>query len=238
MLWLNCHFIKLEKWGHCRYSFHCNGSFILSFFFSWKDVIFRRKKKLKFQLFFLKDIFAISSSFLPQQTFHYETAFWRNKETFHPDGGKTGFDSQETKLPSYWNTSFSKICLGMKINNQINFTVINKQANSLYSLIADGQYRSTSLGRDKWLSLIGSNASLQWNCKKEGFNAKCTLSGRSKTRIGILGNDQTDCHECNSRLGFGSEGNYDDRRNTCGNLDNHKGKRLSIKTMGYILVQW
>ena len=49
----------------------------------------------------------------------------------------------------------------MKINNQINFTVINKQANSLYSLIADGQYRSTSLGRNKWLSLIGSNASLQ-----------------------------------------------------------------------------
>ncbi|CAH3111502.1 unnamed protein product [Porites lobata] len=172
-----------------------------------------------------------------KQTFHYETAFWRNKETFHPDGGKTGFDSQETKLPSYWNTSFSKICLGMKINNQTNFIVINKQANSLYSLIADGQYRSTSLGRDKWMSLIGSNASLQLNCKKEGFNAKCTLSGRSKARIGILGNDQTDCHECNSRLGFGSEGNYDDRRNTCGNLDNHKGKRLSIKTMGYILVQ-
>ena len=125
----------------------------------------------------------------------------------------------------------------MKINNQTNFIVINKQANSLYSLIADGQYRSTSLGRDKWMSLIGSNASLQLNCKKEGFNAKCTLTGRSKARIGILGNDQTDCHECNSRLGFGSEGNYDDRRNTCGNLDNHKGKRLSIKTMGYILVQ-
>ena len=106
----------------------------------------------------------------------------------------------------------------------------------MYSLIADGKYRRTLLGRDKWMSLIGSNASLQRNCKKEGFNAKCTLSGRSKTRIGILGNDQTDCHECNSRLGFGSGGNYDET-NTCGNLDNHEGKRLSIKTMGYILVQ-
>ena len=106
----------------------------------------------------------------------------------------------------------------------------------MYSLIADGKYRRTLLGRDKWMSLIGSNASLQRNCKKEGFNAQCTLSGRSKTRIGILGNDQTDCHECNSRLGFGSGGNYDET-NTCGNLDNHEGKRLSIKTMGYILVQ-
>ena len=125
----------------------------------------------------------------------------------------------------------------MKINNQINFIVINKQANSLYSLIADGQYRKTTLGRDKWLSLIGSNASLQRNCKKEGFNAKCTLSSRSKARIGILGNDEKDCRECNSRLGFGSGGNYD-KTNTCGNLDNHNEKRLSIKTMGYILVQW
>ena len=126
----------------------------------------------------------------------------------------------------------------MKIKNEINFIVIHKQANSLYSLIADGKYRNTSLGRDKWMSLIGSNASLQLKCKKEGFNAQCSLNKRSKTRIGILGNDQNDCHECNSRLGFGSGGNFDDRGNTCGNLDNHKRKRLSIKTMGYILVQW
>ncbi|XP_073249970.1 uncharacterized protein [Porites lutea] len=171
-----------------------------------------------------------------QQTFHYNSTRWSNNETFNLDGGKTGFDSQETKLPSYWNTSFSKICLGMKIKTQTNFIVINKQVNSLFSLIADGKYRSTSLGRDKWMSLMGSKASLQTNCTKEGFNAKCTMRGRSKTRIGILGNDQTDCHECNSRLGFGSGGNYD-KTNTCGNLDNHKGKSLSIKTMGYILVQ-
>ena len=37
--------------------------------------------------------------------------------------------------------------------------------------------------------------------------------------------------------GFGSEGNFDGRRNTCGNLDNHKDKGLNIKAMGYILVQ-
>ena len=126
----------------------------------------------------------------------------------------------------------------MKINDQINFIVIDKQAKSLYSLIADGKYRSTSLGRNKWMSLIGSKASLQWNCNKEGFNAKCTSSGLSRTRIGILGNNQNDCRTCNSRLGFGSEGNFDDRRNTCGNLDNQKDKGLSIKAMGYILVQW
>ena len=70
-----------------------------------------------------------------------------------------GFDSQETKLPSYWNTSFSKVCLGMRVGYRLNFIVINKRASSLYSLIADGQYRQISLGRDTWRTLIGSEAS-------------------------------------------------------------------------------
>ena len=129
--------------------------------------------------------------FLSQQTFEYSSPLWSNNETFNLDGGKTGFDSQETKLPSYWNTSFSKICLGMKIGQQIKFIVINKQANSLYSLIADGQYRSTSLGRDKWKSLIGSEASLQKNCNKEGFNAVGGNTGNSKARIVSLVTSKT-----------------------------------------------
>jgi len=65
-----------------------------------------------------------------------------------PPGGEIGFDLQETKLPTYWNTSFSKICLDMKIGQKIKFIVINKQGNSLYSLFADGQYRATSLDRN------------------------------------------------------------------------------------------
>ncbi|XP_022809968.1 uncharacterized protein LOC111346987 [Stylophora pistillata] len=73
-----------------------------------------------------------------QKTFHYDSNLWSNNETFNIDGGKTGFDSQETKLTAYWNTSFTKICLGMKIEQHINFILINRQANSLYSLIADG----------------------------------------------------------------------------------------------------
>ena len=47
----------------------------------------------------------------------------------------------------------------MKIDQQLKFIVIQKQADSLYSLIADGQYRKTSLGRDKWKELIGSQGS-------------------------------------------------------------------------------
>ena len=132
------------------------------------------------------------SDFLLQQTLHYNAALWSNKETFNLDGGKTGFDSQETKLPFYWNISFSKICLGIKIGRQqLNFIVIKRNASSLYSLIADGQFRATSLGRATWKFLIGPNASLQAQCNKKGFNSQC--SGLSKARIGIIGNEQNNC---------------------------------------------
>ena len=106
-----------------------------------------------------------------QNTFHFNSGYWSDKSEYNLPGGETGFDSQEMKLPSYWNTPFTKICLGMKIGQQINFIVINKQANSLYSLIADGQYRASLLGRNAWKVLIGSQAYLQSNCNKEGFNA-------------------------------------------------------------------
>ena len=180
----------------------------------------------------------MSLFFLPQSTFHYNSGYWSNKTEYNLRGGETGFDAQETKLPTYWNTSFSKICLGMKIGQQINFTVINKQANSLYSLIADGQYRSTSLGRNTWKTLIGSNASLQFYCNKEGFNAVSNRSFYSRARIGIIGNQQNHCSSCNSRIGFGTAG-HPDPSNTCGNeaslspdnSDKH------IKAVGYILVQ-
>ena len=176
-------------------------------------------------------------SFL-QNTFHYDSNLWSNKETFNLAGGKTGFDTQETKLPTYWNTSFSKICLGMKIGRQTKFIVINKQADSLYSLIADGQYRATSLGRNTWKTLIGSQASLQLNCNKEGFNAVGTNSAHSKARIGFISNQENDCYTCDSRIGFGTGGRFDDS-NTCGNEATHSpdNGEKHIKAMGYILVQ-
>jgi len=147
----------------------------------------------------------------------------------------TGFDSKETKLPTYWNTPFSKICLGIKIGHQLKFVVINKQAKSLFSLIADGHYRNTSLGRDTWKQLIGSQSSLQLNCNKEGFNTLCI---GQRMRIGILSNNEDDCITCDSRIGFGADTSVADS-NTCGNVALHGGDNgdKNIRAMGYILVQ-
>ena len=95
--------------------------------------------------------------------------------------------------------------------------------------MADGQYRSTSLGRDKWKSVVGDDASLQLTCN---------IRKGSMQRIAILANEDGDCHSCNSRIGFGTGGNHDDS-NTCGNIakfDADNGDQL-IKALGYILGQ-
>ena len=149
-------------------------------------------------------------------------------------------------MPSYWNTSFSKICLGIKINitGNISFAVIDRQADSLHSLIADGQYRNTSLGRDTWKALIGSLGSLQTNCNLEGFNVDGGLGsesfGRARARIGIISNDFDNCIGCDSRIGFGTGGRPDDN-NVCGNAAdgdwNPDNGGKNITGIGYILVQ-
>ena len=173
-----------------------------------------------------------------QPTFRFSSKFWSNKVDLNLPGGKTLFDKHETKLPTYWNTPFSKICLGMKIGHQTKFIVITKHASSLHSLIADGNYRVTSLGRTTWKSLLGSSASLQGYCNKEGFNVAGGNSGYSKARIGIIGNNEDDCTSADSRIGFGT-GGWPDDLNTCGNEAVYGGDNgdKHIKAMGYILVQ-
>ena len=173
-----------------------------------------------------------------QRTFHFDSSLWSDRNTYNPQGGTTGFDTQETKLPTYWNTPFSKICVGMRIGHQFRFLVINKKANSLFSLIADGNFRATSLGRNTWKTLIGSQASLQPYCNKEGFNAESRFGSFSRARIGILGNDQNSCRSCESRIGFGM-GGKPGNSNTCGNEaePNADNGQQNIQTMGYILVQ-
>ena len=127
----------------------------------------------------------------------------------------------------------------MKVNGSDRFIVINKTASSLHSLIADGQYRPTSLTRDTWKRLVGEQASLQLNCNREGFNSEVESNpGGPRARIGILANEQDDCNSCDSRIGFGTGGQHDDS-NTCGNDAEYEGDNgdQHIKAMGYILVQ-
>lgn len=138
-------------------------------------------------------------------------------------------------MPIYWNTSFIKICLGMKVNQQFRSVIIHKSADSLHSLIVDGQYHNTSLGRETWNSLIGPKASLQEHYNKEGFNVKTN----AYARIGILSNQENDCNTVNSEIGFGLTGYPTDDENSCGNaarakLESDNGEK-KIKPWGTFL---
>ena len=163
---------------------------------------------------------------------------------FNQSSGKSGFDHDETKMPSFWSTPFSKLCLGMQAAGQeTNWITVFYQASSLHSLMSTNTYHETSVGRRKWKSLL-AGSSLQNNCNREGFNVNPSLhrSDFAVTRIGILGNNQNNCNSCDSRIGFGSKGSILGQRddNSCGNESANKGSdngEKHIKANCFILLQ-
>jgi hypothetical protein len=88
--------------------------------------------------------------------------------------GLEGLTGKETKLASYWNTPFNKICLGMKINNySTKWIMIDHQASSLFKLIKDTNFTSTSVGVKAWESLDVHQSyweEHQMRGYQEGFN--------------------------------------------------------------------
>ena len=133
------------------------------------------------------------------------------------------------------------MCIGMKVGNDLNFVNVSYSASSLYSLIADGKYQETNIGRKIWKSLI-TGSSLQNNCNQEGFNTKSDNAFR--LRMGILGNDGNDCSVVDSFLGFGGPVTSTTVQglllsNTAGNFAAYSPDNgiKNTHAMGYILVR-
>ena len=159
-----------------------------------------------------------------QTEFNYSSPYWTNKKIYAVEDGLEGLTEKQTKLASYWNTPFKKMCLGMKVNSVTKWIVIDRQATTLFNVIADEVFENTSVGRDKWLSLMDGSR-LQKNCNREGFNIDTPgyQLGYLKLRLGIITNNQNDCLTCNSCIGFGTSvrgcaGQI--RKTTCGNIAN------------------
>lgn len=110
-----------------------------------------------------------------QQTFLYNSALWLNKETYNSNSASLDND-MEAKLPSYWSLPFTELRLGMKKDGDITrWITVRYNASSLYSVIADGQYRPLDVGRTAWKSLI-AGSSLQVNCNKVLFTSTFLVS--------------------------------------------------------------
>ncbi|XP_028414191.1 uncharacterized skeletal organic matrix protein 5-like [Dendronephthya gigantea] len=173
--------------------------------------------------------------------FFYKSSLWTNKESYAVEDGLEGLTEKESKLASYWNTPFKKICLGMTVNGDRRWMVIEYKAHSLYNLIADGQYRNTSAEKSIWKSLI-ADSSLQENCNLQGFNILNEISPWHgphfdiKARIGLIANNQDDCKSPDSWIGFGvSHHGFHQKVNlACGEYNRWLE---NILTFGYILVQ-
>ena len=103
-------------------------------------------------------------------------------------------------------------------------------AQTLYSLIADGGHRPTSLRQEDWLSLLTNSSLESFPCWEQGFNARM---GKRESRIGMIGKKRCDSPERSILIGFGSTGNY-----SCGSFkkDNVSGKK-NVPSFGYILGQ-
>ncbi|XP_028396065.1 uncharacterized skeletal organic matrix protein 5-like isoform X2 [Dendronephthya gigantea] len=82
-----------------------------------------------------------------KNTFIFDSPLWTNKETYAIQDGLEGLAEKESKLASYWNTPFTKICLGMSYNGDKKWMTFDYNASSLYGVIADGQFRPTTAGR-------------------------------------------------------------------------------------------
>ena len=173
-----------------------------------------------------------------QNTFKYDSSHWKENTTYmdNSDGRDGGLDNREFKGSTYWRTSFTEICVGMKYEKILKAFSFSYSASSLYSLIADGEYRPTQLGRNKWKWLI-SGSSLQYNCNQEGFNVYSSSDKHSRVRLGLIANDQKNCKTPESFIGLGAH-RYK-KENAAGNIgfnSPHNGDK-NLKVMGYILVR-
>ncbi|XP_048579072.1 uncharacterized protein LOC5498617 [Nematostella vectensis] len=163
-------------------------------------------------------------------TFQYESSLWTNKLAYNLSAGLTGFDNQETKLPSYWATPFTKICIGFKVGDTLKSTMIPYTASSLYDVIADDTYRvTTPIGKTAWRALI-AGSSMQANCNQEGFNS----GGR--VRVGFVSNGLDDCGSIDSMVGIGGSSWLSISVGNSCKIQCDNGV-ITIQAIGYLFLQ-
>jgi hypothetical protein len=158
-------------------------------------------------------------------------------------------DNRQYKGSTYWRTSFKEICVAMKYGGRLKAFSFSYPASSLYSLIADGKYRQTRVGRSQWKSLI-YGSSLQRNCNREGFNIYVG-SVFTRVRLGLTANQENNCKTPDSFVGLGSGGGLNYLKQWCASDISHTSANAAgnlaqcyadngnknARAMAYILVR-
>ncbi|EDO47455.1 predicted protein [Nematostella vectensis] len=121
-----------------------------------------------------------------KQTFRYDSDYWTNKKTFHPRRGQL-LEMDDTKLPTYWTTSFTRLCLGvrpLKFNSPIEWSHVefSERQASLYSVITSG-LDFIKMGQEWWLNATHANNPLSGKIQ-EGINV---MTYNTSVRLGVVG---------------------------------------------------
>lgn len=146
-----------------------------------------------------------------KDTFNHGSTLWEDEVLWqidHPD-----LDLTEAKLAGYTTMPLTEIRVGMQRTPEQSvphFIVVPAAAGSLRELFA-GPERLTSVGRDKWLTLV-DDPTVQSNCNAEGFNlVRGKNGGFARIRMGMIFNNESDCVSPDSYIavaGWSGTGNY------------------------------
>lgn len=138
-----------------------------------------------------------------KKTFAYDSAYWTNEATLNE--ASTDLSETEAKLASFHAMPITAVRLGMLDGGVRRYMSFALARPSLESAFVGGVIATTAT-RGKWFQLLADPA-LQLHCNAEGFNQEYggTVGARPRVRLGIVGNNETDCTTPDSYLGFGAE---------------------------------
>tara|TARA_Y100001934_G_C12211301_1_gene706183 strand:+ start:368 stop:1147 length:780 start_codon:yes stop_codon:yes gene_type:complete len=132
-----------------------------------------------------------------QDTFTYSSPLWTNREILNPNS--TNLELVEMKSEAALHMPVAEFRIGFQEPEHVTrYLHLNmKEEKPLRMYFFYGRFQGTEAGRAAWKDLMVSG-SLQLNCNREGFN------NGNRLRIGILGNQETDCRTPDSWLGLGA----------------------------------
>jgi hypothetical protein len=138
----------------------------------------------------------------PSSRFFYPDPLWTNDQTLN--GSQVDLSQNEAKYETFMATPFSQVRLQATLGGtQRTMTFAVPPSAGMLRNFLDAPI-GTAAGRAAWTNTFAAGATLQANCGAEGFNQN-PAPGRSRVRLGILGNEQNDCGSPDSFAGIGGE---------------------------------
>lgn len=170
-----------------------------------------------------------------RNTFRYDAGLWTNEALFNT--ARPGWDTREAKLASYNHVAFDEVLLVMRYGDDERRGQFFYAGESLFDVIGDGEYKRLWEGSGFWKGLA-PGGSIQTLCQREGFNVR---TDGARARIGMWGDNRTDCRSPDSRIGVGTQGSNcgQNNNNSAGNearCDADEGNN-SRSAFAYVLVR-